>query len=260
MLAQTKRQLIIGTVIMLAGVFLYFFDKDGSSSELMLWLTIGLFIGGFVMLSPALTSAVAQMSNKPNSDIQTWLKADGWEVTGEDRSEGPASKLPPHLLWNKTYKPMELLWTAKRVIDDRTFEIFFRHWKYVSNRQNETWWLTFDLHVTLTVPLPGWVRAEPLNWNTNTKATTPLESNDFNEAVDVNAHPDKLAFTVFSPEVMQWYLETSSRPFVHIEGDTLVIMPNEPDDDSTEKIHQLIHQSVREIEYMKKKLTGFRTA
>jgi len=74
-------------------------------------------------------------------------------------------------------------------------------------------------------PVGGWVRVRAATSRFRGQIKrTDTESIDFNHDVHVHAYPAKLAYQVLAPDMMDWYLHTSSRPWIHIHDETLLIV------------------------------------
>lgn len=71
----------------------------------------------------------------------------------------------------------------------------------------------------------GWARLRPTK--SRFKGASPevdVESIEFNQEVQIHAHPKKLAFSLFAPNVLDWYLTTSHRPWTYVLGNDLFIV------------------------------------
>ena len=245
--------MLVGGILLVVGVILFYSGGTFGNSELAFWLSLVLFIGGFVVLYPAVRSAVGQFSTVSSPELTVLLEKEGWKISDNDRTREAKFGLPSHMLAKRNYQPVEILWSAERTIDGTNVHLFYRRWKDTASR-HDLWWTDFDLHLTLLHPLSGWVQAEPVSSLTKINPEIQLESNKFNDRVDVIADPAKLASMVFAPDTMEWYLETSSQPFIHLEGNQLVVMPNNESEDGTEKVFVQITRSLEDAKYVQRKM------
>ncbi len=79
---------------------------------------------------------------------------------------------------------------------------------------------------------------------------TDLESNQFNKKVQIHAQPPKLAFALFHPDFMDWYLSLAPRPWVVVKGNALsIVCEGRPTQERLEAFLQqttTIHHYLRE--------------
>ncbi len=80
-------------------------------------------------------------------------------------------------------------------------------------------------HAHLSGVLSGWARLRSVaSRYQGLIRETELESIEFNRDVQVHASPSKLAYALFSPDFMDWYLHTSHRPWIYVDKNLLVIV------------------------------------
>lgn len=79
----------------------------------------------------------------------------------------------------------------------------------------------------LTLPghAPGWLRLRSSDsYFKGHIRETDLESIEFNKKIQLHAHPRDLAFKLLHPDFMEWYLKNAVRPWIHIDGDQLLVV------------------------------------
>lgn len=79
--------------------------------------------------------------------------------------------------------------------------------------------------VQLSGSVQGWARLRSAT--SRFKGLTKdvqLESVDLHRDVRVHAHPTKLAYTLFAPDVLDWYLHQSHQPWVIVQDDSLFVV------------------------------------
>lgn len=79
----------------------------------------------------------------------------------------------------------------------------------------------FELHGAVD----GWARLR--SEQSRFKGSIPevhVESVKVNREVQIHAAPKKLAFSLFAPDVLDWYVHTSRQPWVYVEQDRLIVV------------------------------------
>lgn len=104
--------------------------------------------------------------------------------------------------------------------------------------------------VTLLGEVKGWTRLRSATSKfKGAIRAIDIESVDVNKAVRIHAHPKKLAYSAFAPDVIAWYLETSHRPWVYVAEDKLIVVAETyPQPGIFEKLEQEVVYLMKAVE------------
>lgn len=98
--------------------------------------------------------------------------------------------------------------------------------------------------------LDGWVRLRSANSHfKGAYGAVDVESTDVNREVQLHAYPKKLAYSVFPPDVLLWYIRSSHKPWIYLREDRLIIVAEvDTDRDNYEKFENDVEYLVAAIE------------
>ncbi len=104
-----------------------------------------------------------------------------------------------------------------------------------------------DIHGSLQ----GWARLRPeTSAFRGSIKETDLESISFNKEMQVHAYPPKLAFSVFTPDFMDWYTRLSFRPWIMVRDGMCAVIIERARDFS--HVGELLGILTKVVEYIEK--------
>jgi hypothetical protein len=165
---------------------------------------------GFALLYP-------KFSNKREKELETTLTSSGWNVTEETE---PIEDLMPHLIDQGLISGprIETDFQASKQIDNQPVSILGVRVIYHSKNSDRTIPLTVALTM-LPGAVAGWAKLRPNNsFFSGVSQDISMESVQFNKEVDVRAKPKQLAWSIFTPDMMSYYLDIHIKPWWHVEG------------------------------------------
>lgn len=184
-----------------------------------------------------------QRLKKYEALLTTYLGSRGWTVTS---SEFDVKNDPPHLYPHGGVMSYETFQPALFATNERQQLCMFRTVQYNQGKTRGSFQLV-AMQTMLSGSLAGWVRLQPHHSAVfQFVKDIDLESTEFNKAGKLSASDDKLAYAMFPPDVMQWYLNQTQKPWIHVEGNVLTLvlegMPQAPALDLlTQQLAQMTH-------------------
>ncbi len=220
--AQPKRLFLVcffGIIAASAFVVLIVqLGKTSGSSEVIVYFGAFFAAGFFAWYH-------AQQLRKYKIFLKAYLSDRKWTLVAEpfDARNDPAH-LYPHGGLVERYETLQPDFVAELTNGTHRQTSMIRTVRYSMGKSHGSFQLVV-MQTSLNGTVSGWLRLHPkksrfIAWTNGIK----LESGELNELVRLQAEPEKLAYEVFAPDVMQWYLEQSLKPWIHVEGNTLSLV------------------------------------
>lgn len=202
------------------------------------------FIFSLVFFIAAWQQSEEDALRRQSTVIEKYLRSNNWTIVSLGDIDASITSLPEHFLWNRPeFTVGTPLYFARRDVNGLTVWFIFRRWR-TDHGKNSVDYLDFELRARLPGKIPGWVRILPIK---SDEAETSLEWNDFSKKYWLNADPDKLAFRVFSPDLMTWYEDHTVHNIFHIEQDDVVVQSN---GNVPKKVVQQIESTVKDLIFL----------
>jgi hypothetical protein len=174
-----------------------------------------------IFLAVAYLKSLEVAHQKQLSDFITQTSTQGWQFLDLETVSPEKLHLPKNIFWfTGGVAPAAELFAIREVDGIQVVLQVFD----VAKKNNYHEYAVVQ-KFTLEGEIGGWL--EVMDRGTRRSFPSPLESNEFNKEVLMAAVPDKVAYDVFTPDLMKWYLDESGRPFIHIDKNTLALMPRE---------------------------------
>ena len=180
------------------------------NSDFAWQIVLVLVILGFTLLYP-------KFSRKNEKLLEQALTESGWNVTLE---ADPIETLVPHLIDTGVISSpgIETDFQASKMFGNQAITILGVRVIYRSRRSERIMPLTVALSM-LPGSVAGWAKLRPNNsFFSGVSGDIAMESVEFNKQVDVRAKPKELAFAIFTPDMMSYYLDITDKPWWHVEG------------------------------------------